>query len=259
MSTARRTQAWVAGGMRRARRVLIWTTGGLFCLVLGFAALVALTARPGDPSLYPVSAGDPGVQVLLVNNGYHSGLVLPRAQVAAFASERQQRRLAAMARRFAAYEWIEVGWGEARFYREVPTVDRLNWRLALSALFGSDNESVLHAVGLWDEPHAVFRQAERVPLRISTEGAVRLLARLDETFAPDPSGEPEELGPGLYGPSLFYRARGRFNILNVCNHWIAGLLDAAGVPTAPVLATLPYGLILDLRWRSRLESVSTAQ
>jgi hypothetical protein len=45
----------------------------------------------------------------------------------------------------------------------------------------------------------------------------------------------------------------------VCNHWIAGLLDAAGVPTSPVLATLPYGLILDLRWRSRLAAVSAAQ
>jgi hypothetical protein len=30
------------------------------------------------------------------------------------------------------------------------------------------------------------------------------------------------------------------------------LLDAAGVPTTPVLATLPYGLLLDLEWRSGL-------
>jgi hypothetical protein len=60
------------------------------------------------------------------------------------------------------------------------------------------------------------------------------------------------LGPGLYGPSLFYRAVGHFNLLNVCNHWTARLLDVAGVPTAPVLATLPYGLQADLRFRSGL-------
>jgi hypothetical protein len=41
-------------------------------------------------------------------------------------------------------------------------------------------------------------------------------------------------------------------MFNVCNHWIANLLDAAGVPTAPVLATLPFGLLLDLEWRSGL-------
>jgi hypothetical protein len=63
---------------------------------------------------------------------------------------------------------------------------------------------------------------------------------------------PEELGPGLYGMSLFFRANGTFHLFHVCNHWIADLLDAAGVPTAPVLATLPSGLLLDLKWRSGL-------
>lgn len=244
--------------MRTAWRIVAWAAAGLAALALFLAAAVAFTARPGDPRLYPAAAGDPGFEVLLVNNGYHSGLVLPRAAVAAFASVRGQRRLAAAAQRFAAYEWIEVGWGEARFYRDVPTIDRLNWRLALSALFGADNASVLHVVGLWDEPHAVFRHAERVALRLSMEGAARLLEALDETFAPHPAGGPDELGPGLYGPSLFYRAEGRFNILRVCNHWIADLLGAAGVPTSPVLATLPYGLVLDLRWRSRLEAIPAA-
>jgi hypothetical protein len=63
---------------------------------------------------------------------------------------------------------------------------------------------------------------------------------------------PEELGPGLYGTSLFFRANGTFHLFHVCNHWIADLLDAAGVPTAPLLATLPSGLLLDLKWRSGL-------
>jgi hypothetical protein len=63
---------------------------------------------------------------------------------------------------------------------------------------------------------------------------------------------PEPLGPGLYGPSLFYRGVETFHIFNVCNHWVARLLSAAGVPTAPVLATLPSGLFLDLQWRAGL-------
>jgi hypothetical protein len=41
-------------------------------------------------------------------------------------------------------------------------------------------------------------------------------------------------------------------VLNVCNHWVARLLSIAGIPTAPVLATLPQGLLLDLQWRSKL-------
>jgi hypothetical protein len=62
----------------------------------------------------------------------------------------------------------------------------------------------------------------------------------------------DRLEIGLYGMSLFFRANGAFHLFNVCNHWIANLLDAAGVPTAPVLATLPFGLLLDLEWRSGL-------
>ena len=72
------------------------------------------------------------------------------------------------------------------------------------------------------------------------------------TFAPGAGIAADDLGPGLYGPSRFYRANGTFNIFHVCNHWLADLLDAAGVPTAPVLATLPAGLFLDLEWRSGL-------
>jgi hypothetical protein len=76
---------------------------------------------------------------------------------------------------------------------------------------------------------------------------------LDATFARDNGGMmPKELGPGLYGTSLFFRANGAFHLFNVCNHWIARVLDAAGIPTAPVLATLSFGLLLDLRWRSGL-------
>jgi hypothetical protein len=62
----------------------------------------------------------------------------------------------------------------------------------------------------------------------------------------------EELGPGLYGPSLFYRGVETFHVFNLCNHWVARLLSATGLPTAPVPATLPQGLFLDLKWRAGL-------
>ena len=84
----------------------------------------------------------------------------------------------------------------------------------------------------------------------------RMLQQLEATFVPPESGALPDLGRGLYGPSLFYPANGHFSIFKVCNHWIADLLDAAGLPVAPVLATLPSGLILDLRWRAGLKSIA---
>jgi hypothetical protein len=97
-----------------------------------------------------------------------------------------------------------------------------------------------------------FPSSDIVRIVLSEEGLARLLGRLDATFARNSSTTPEELGSGLYGPSLFYRAAGDFHVFNLCNHWVARLLSSAGVPTAPVPATLPQGLFLDLKWRAGL-------
>ena len=86
-----------------------------------------------------------------------------------------------------------------------------------------------------------------------------MVLRLNQAFVAPEAGVLADLGPGLYGPSLFYPANGTFSILKVCNHWIADLLDAAGLPTTPVLATVPAGLMLDLRWRAGLRPVPPAR
>jgi hypothetical protein len=80
-----------------------------------------------------------------------------------------------------------------------------------------------------------------------------MIQGLNASFGLGPNGTLLDLlGPGLYGPSLFYRSIQSFHVFNVCNHWVARLLSAAGLPTAPVLATLPPGLFLDLKWRAGL-------
>jgi uncharacterized protein (TIGR02117 family) len=232
--------------LARALRVVVVTTA---VVLAGLVLATLLTVRPGDPDLFPASDGS-GVTVHIVSHGYHSGLVVPRQVLAAAAERGRHGTLMDVARRFGAYDAVEIGWGDEQFYRHVPTAASLTWKLALQALFRPGNASVLHVVGLADSPRATFPFSDIVTLELSAEGFARVVALLDATFARDERGFPVSLGPGLYGPSLFYRADGEFNLLNVCNHWTARLLDAAGVPTAPVLATLPYGMLLDLRFRS---------
>jgi uncharacterized protein (TIGR02117 family) len=226
---------------------------GIAALGVVFAAAILVTLRSGDRALYPVSAAEPGVRVFVVSHGYHAGVVLPRGTLAEAASRRGYAALMAVATRFAAFPFVEIGWGDEEFYRSVPTIASLTVSMAARALFLPGNRSVLHVVGLSYPPRAAFPLADIIALDLSPEGFERMLARIDATFAPAGTGEPtDDAGPGLYGPSRFYRARGTFNILHVCNHWLADLLDAAGVPTAPVAATLPPGLFLDLEWRSGL-------
>jgi uncharacterized protein (TIGR02117 family) len=225
---------------------------------VAFTVAAAVTLRSGDPVLWP-AAGEHATTIYVVSHGYHSGVVMPRAAMVELAAQRSLPALNTVAIRFAAYEWLEVGWGDEQFYRSVQTLASLNVWLAARALFWPGNASVLHVVGLSAAPREFVPNADIVKLDLSAAGFSLLSARMDRTFARAAGTMlPEELGHGLYGPSLFYRATGDFNIFHVCNHWVADLLDAAGVPTAPVLATLPAGLLLDLRWRSGLRPLPKA-
>jgi len=224
--------------------------GIAIALALSFAAVVA-TAHWGDRSLWPPTPGAPVIEIFVVSHGYHSGIVIPRAVVAEEATQRSLGALTYVTTRFAAFDWLEIGWGDETFYRQVPTVASLTVAIAVRALLRPGNPSVLHVVGVKGHPRSTFIHSDLVELELGEAGFARLVDQLDATFAPEQGGLlADELGPGLYGPSLFFRANGAFHLFNVCNHWVARLLDAAGVPTAPVLATLPQGLLIDLEWRS---------
>jgi uncharacterized protein (TIGR02117 family) len=233
------------------RRLLRWFGWVVGSAIAALVVLTLATARSGNATLYPPPAGQPRVEIVVVANLYHSGIVIPNGMMAEAAHRRGLQALAAVAQRFDTFPLIEFGWGDEGFYTRVPTTRELTTALALRALFRPGNPSVLHVVGLTEHPRQAYPQANMAALSVSKAGFDRLVAMLDRTFArTGRAGGTEELGRGLYGPSLFYRAVGTFNLLRVCNHWIADLLDAAGVPTAPVLATLPQGLLWDLSWRA---------
>ncbi|TNC12305.1 DUF2459 domain-containing protein [Methylobacterium terricola] len=240
--------------MRRLPRIVRWAALLVLTLALALASAAWLTARPGDPGLYPPAPGAETVTVRLVAQAWHSGLLLPRADLARAAAEAADGALVEVVERFRAYPALEIGWGDAGFYRAVPTLDALDWRLALRALFTPGGRpAVLHVVGVAASPEAAFPGAEIVTLRLSRAGFDRLAAALGRAVTAR-DGHPVILGPGLYGPSLFYAAEGRFGLHNVCNHWSAGLLHDAGLPMTPLLDTLPRGLVLDLAWRGALQS-----
>lgn len=215
-------------------------------LVVLLVLAVFLTAKPGDPSLSPPAEADPPT-IHVVSHGWHSGVILP---LSALMGAGAGPALRAIAVRFRAYPALEFGWGEARFYAATPTPAEFDGRLALEALFTpGGRDGVVQVVGLDADLRTRFPHAEIVAVPVSRAGLSRLVARLESSFSLA-DGRPVDVGPGLYGPSLFYRGAGRFSWTNVCNHWTAELVNAAGLPVAPVLATLPHGLILDLAWRS---------
>ena len=121
----------------------------------------------------------------------------------------------------------------------MPNASSLTVARALRALLVPGNPSVLHVVGLPDHPRKVFRSSDIVRVPLGEEGYSRMMRTIDASFAR--TGEPpapQVLGQGLYGPSLFYRAVENFHLFNVCNHWVARQLSAAGLRPHPVAGNL---------------------
>ena len=211
-------------------------------LVAGLLLLTLVTAKGGDPKLYPPRAGD-AVTLYLIDNGFHSDLAIPRALLIEHGGP--VGRAASLA---TADPWVMLGWGDERFYEEEGA--SLERALdGLRALFAPDNRAVVHLEGVPENPTLAWRGGVH-PITVSKAGLAALLARADRSFALGPDGEPLR-SPALREPDeMFFESGERFSLVHLCNHWTAELLNAAGLPVTPVLDTLPAGLWLDLRLRA---------
>lgn len=214
-------------------------------VALGVIALtLALGQRFGDPSLAP-RQGEAVVTVQIVDYGFHAALFVPRDALLEAAALAGASKLVAVAKRFAAYDTLELGWGDEDFYRTVPSVADLRMGLALSAAFGFDTRTVLLVVGHMEPVDTPFPGDGRALVKLSSRAFARMIPELEATLAG--GSAPEELGVGLYGPSLFYRATGHYSLLNVCNHWLARLMLAGGRSVNLTLATLSPLLVWQMR------------
>lgn len=158
----------------------------------------------------------------VMSNGFHSGLVLKRAHIPAGAWPELDK--------LPDHDWVEVGWGSEIFYRAK--------RITPGVVFGAlvPNPSVLHVVGWDDPPYEVF-PGDLIRLEIDEEHCRELCSFIRSSYRLTTSKEPEDLGPGIYGDSRFFRARGLYYFPNTCNMWTARALDRAGVPIVPELCS----------------------
>ena len=121
--------------------------------------------------------------MFVVDHGYHASLVFLRADLADMAQARGIGALTALSEKFRSFDYLEIGWGDEGFYRGAAQLDFTGVKIALRALFGPDNASVLHIVGLAREPGAVFPQSHVQPLDLSNKGAENLARFVDKMLA----------------------------------------------------------------------------
>jgi uncharacterized protein (TIGR02117 family) len=157
-------------------------------------------------------------RIWVASNGWHSGIVLARADV----PESVIPEIAD----FPHARFFEFGWGDAEFY---PAREAGAW-LALRAAF--PGPAVMHVAGLPDHPARLWPQVTILPFAVDTQGLRRLLVFLRHSFDRAGAGRAEVTARGIYPFSLFYPATGRFHLFNNCNTWTAQALTAMGLGTS---------------------------
>jgi uncharacterized protein (TIGR02117 family) len=204
----------------------------LIQLWLLLAALVAGGTGCLSPvkGVFPPAAGTPHRTVHIVSHGWHTGVIVSRADIPTNVWPAQ--------RDFARFEFLEVGWGDDGFYR----ADKITTGITLKALFWG-NPSVLHVVGFNEPPATYFSKSKLARVELSPEGFARLCQFIDTSYTRTAAGNTIPLGSGIYGHSEFYRANGSYYFPHTCNHWAAGALRAAGCPVTP-LCSVTAGCVM---------------
>jgi len=176
----------------------------------------------------------------VVSHGWHTGLIVDRRDFV--------ERVPELKNDFGHVKYLEIGWGDQRFYRAQP----VNFSLALRAVL-FPTSSVLHIVEVPVSPRHYFSGSEVVEVSVPQTGYGKLLDFVAVSFSRTSSNDVMKLGRGLYGRSRFYRAEGRFHAFNTCNTWVANAIGATGYPISKGTITV-RGLMSQLGPSSEVET-----
>lgn len=206
--------------MKRLKTV--WNTARFVLLVLWLGG-GAVSAGASD--MIGGLAQNPGhITVFVTSNGWHTGIVLPRAALPPDSIPETAD--------FPRATYFSFGWGDAKYYPARDTTVGM----ALAAAI-SPSPAVLHFSGLPGLPQTIYPKNETLVLLLSPQQVRGLVAYLDSGF--DRSGSDadpprvESVTPGLDRYSRFYPATGKFHLFNTCNTWVANGLAAAGLDVRP--------------------------
>lgn len=221
-------------------------------LLGGLAALWTWTA-PGDPALWPKRPDEAGVPLYLLDNGFHTDLVVPRAELAA-----RPGPLADAVATLGPGDWVLIGWGDAKFYvDQSPIQSRLPD--GARAFFRPGNPSVLMLRPETVAPEQAFLPEGRRRLALSAAGFTAMERRIEASLDLS-TGAPRVAATRPGDPVRFFASREPFSVLHLCNHWAGEVLNAAGLPIRPVQTILSaeVGHTVDRSARSALHREQTA-
>lgn len=228
----------VPGETAERRRLTLPKRWRLWSFATLVVALVGYLYMPLPAPNVAQATHDDCVLLHLYSNGFHSDIGAP-AEI--FPADHPLRRLYPDAHSFL------IGWGDEKFYYS----DGTNLALAIDAVI-PPSPTVLHIAYNAGPSSVYLGPNDDVDIAVSHEGARQFVEYVNRALVVGGDGMPVIVSTGkVVGRSSFLRARGDFHLFNVCNHWMARALRAAGVDVNARAAWLAGPFIREVHRRAR--------
>jgi uncharacterized protein (TIGR02117 family) len=185
--------------------------------------------------LPPTDYGPRTHAVRVVSNGWHTAIVIGRAELVATG-------LLPEADDFPDAVFLEFGWGDRVYY---PAGEK-TLGMALDAALTA-TPAVMHMAGLAERPELTYADAKVMPVALSQVEFRQLVSAIAGDFERPEGERAVPVSRGLYPHSKFYNARGTFHLFNTCNTWTARMLRAGGVSLSPSGVITADDLVARLR------------
>lgn len=193
-------------------------------LVCLFTAILCASVLPGCATggacLDSATPPELTRSIYVVKRAWHTG-------VAIAAADWPNREWAVLAE-FSDSDYLEFGWGDARYYQ----AEQESWWMAIRAALWPTS-SVIHAIGIRSPIAENIHADDVVEVRVSVAGLRRMADVIEREFsqsAPVPTPVVSNAAPR---PNHFYSARRKFFFPRMCNWWIATRLEEASCPIEP--------------------------
>lgn len=210
---------------------MIRTTLFIACIII---LLSACSSAPYVITPEKDRSGPASHSIYVAGHGWHTGLVLPAAQL--------EEILPMLSKRFENAQYYEVGWGDQGFYQ----AKEITAGIILQAIFWP-SDSVMHVVSIPKEPSVYFPNSEVIEIKLKKEELSSLKKFILSSFTHDKNSQIISHKRGIYGDSQFYKAEGDYYLFNTCNKWTAKGLQSAGRQLNPTFRFTAGSVMSTLR------------
>jgi uncharacterized protein (TIGR02117 family) len=154
------------------------------------------------------------IEVYVVQQELHTGIVIRQAEV--------DPEIWPEIRDFKNFQWVDVGWGDFDFY-QAPDNDPY---LALKAI-AMPTASVLRVDGFQISPERYYGNYKKLKFCFTPEQFEKLCRAIASAYKRDEKGNVL-VSESEYG-LRFYKAKGKYHLMNTCNTWVAEMFRKSGI------------------------------